>query len=557
MPPTRDQVLADSTRVAQEAAKMIGGTFTQGVGFKQNVPVSVMENPQQPLTIPQPQLDPTPAMQTALGGTQPLLEQRTAQAQAELDAQKTTTTANDQEIQKLFGIMGQAPTVQKQFEDQAGLAAKTDIANRISAQMGLVQNNQQLFNLQTDPMSYANQLEASTRDITKGTFSAMDSRMRVERALESNRMSAELVGLRAQYEVADGQVKAAERSVAQAMDIFYTPIKQELEMQKMFFQRNERAMSEAQSKLARAEEKQIDRQLKEIDDAKDMVSSAVASGYASAEDIEMMTSLSGDPAQQRAAAQKIVAKGAREMMVLERMAKNASIAASATTRRANLVELAIAGDTAAITELGFDPGQPIREAKEAEEATAKAQEDIVLDKQIESQSTLVDNLTKALGMEQGLKASSGEWQFGEATISGIFASSGEELEIGGKTLAPQGISGAIKARAQKQEFLGLMNNLLLGEGFKQFGKLKDEGVNLTPVSEFEFQKVMESSNYLNSVSIVKNGQLQGFKVSDAVVKREIATMIEGANKIMAEKAAIKELGYDGYVELMQLRANMQ
>lgn len=70
-------------------------------------------------------------------------------------------------------------------------------------------------------------------------------------------------------------------------------------------------MNEAQRSAANVRLKQAEARGAEIRDAKVNVSAAVASGYASATDIQKMQELSGDPAAQSVMAQTIIAKGLR------------------------------------------------------------------------------------------------------------------------------------------------------------------------------------------------------------------------------------------------------
>lgn len=277
-----------------------------------NIPVAAIENTSPaPVQVPPVSFDPNQSLQSALTASEQVFEGERVRSEQELAAASNKESATDARLKELFGVMGQAPQVKKALEDQQGLEQKKRIVNQITAKAGLVADDLDLFKLNTEAVSRQNELEASKRDFTKGTFSAADTRMRTERALEANARASELVGLRAQYAIAEGNVTLANEAVAQAMDIFYKPIEMELELEKKFFDRNTSRMNEAQRSAADVRLKQAEARGAEIRDAKALVSEAVSTGYASANDIAAMTKLSGDPEAQSIMAQSVIAKAAR------------------------------------------------------------------------------------------------------------------------------------------------------------------------------------------------------------------------------------------------------
>lgn len=316
MQPSNEKVLQDSTKAAKDAAKMIGGSFEQAKGFTPNssIPIASIDNQSTPLDIPRPNLDPTSTMTTASSGADAILAQSTKDAEKQMADAKTSESSTDSRIKELFGLKGQGAEVENQLRNDKGIEDKQRLVNQITAKAGLVSNQKALFDLNTSNLSYENQLEASKNDITKRTFSAQDSRFRLERALEANAQASELIGLNAQYQMASGDLKAAQESIEKAMAGYYKPIETELEMQRMFFTRNTTRMSDAQKGVADAKRLAIDEQLNTIENAKRAVSSAVASGYASAADIDMMTNTMAEyPDEQERYAQHIIGRAARAM----------------------------------------------------------------------------------------------------------------------------------------------------------------------------------------------------------------------------------------------------
>ena len=274
-----------------------------------NIPVAAIENTSPaPVQVPPVSFDPNQSLQSALTASEQVFEGERVRSEQELAAASNKESATDARLKELFGVMGQAPEVKRALEDQEGLRQKKNIVNQISAKAGLVADDLDLFKLNTEAVSRQNELEASKRDFTKGTFSAADTRMRTERALEANARASELVGLRAQYAIAEGNVTLANEAVAQAMDIFYKPIEMELELEKKFFDRNTARMNEAQRSAADVRLKQAEARGEELRGAKEMVNAAVATGNISTDELAEMLKLNGDPEAQSAYAAKIVAR---------------------------------------------------------------------------------------------------------------------------------------------------------------------------------------------------------------------------------------------------------
>lgn len=555
-PTTPKRTKAYTTTAGERVTKFADGTETRvsanpaptaptapantPVDLASGIPATVATAPASTLQAP-PIVPPAEVANETKSFGQEYLNGLQADAQARLDQAQAPITEGERSIREAMGMLNTEADTRTKLEQSRGVTgieqqmrqAEQSIAQQIAAIDDF--DDSTVFN--TEEM----RIDASKRDITKATFGAQSAEYNLQRAIERRGQAAQLRSTVAANAALQGNLELATEQVDKALKSIYDPIRQDLAMEQFFLTRNDKRFDAAQKEVSDLRLKTIDRQFAEIDRATSLVDGAVASGYASGDDIKQMTALSGNPQAQAQYALQVAGRGAREKVALERMAANASIAASATSRRANLMDLAIAGDTQAIAELGFDPGAPARNLAEFEE-------DKALTAQIDQQNDIVGRLEKALGMTSSINASTGFVQSGflsgQANRTGLL----ERTPVIGKVVA--GARGV----QEKTEFLSEMQYLLQGEGFQQFSKLKEQGVNLTPVSELEFEKIMQSANRLNTLAEVKDGKIVGFgNVNPKVIEQEINTMIAGAAKIRDEKAAIKNIGYETYLELQALQ----
>lgn len=509
-----------------------------------NIPVGAIDGAPQGLQLPDlPQIsDAAGPAKTAAGA---FLEKAQAQANIKLQETEGKGTASENKIRALMGLANTESATRDKLDDTRGVTGIEDQMRNAEESIARQIAEIDAFDLQNVTDLEGMRIDGSKRDLSKRTFGAQAAEFNLQRTVERAGMAAGLRATVAGNLALQGNLEAATEQVDKALKAIYDPIRQELEMEKFFLQRNDVRLGEDRAESRELRMKGIDRQFAEIDRAQDLSDQAVMSGYAGANEIKQLTALSGDPVAQAAYAQTIVAQGAREMMALEQAAKRASInasnassAASSVARRANLMELAVAGDPQAIAQLGFDPGAPARQKLAMEQ-------DKVLSSQIDKQNNIIDRLSKVSGMTGAINSSTGVIKSG--FLTGLLPSGG------GGAVTPGDITGGFRGQQNKAEFLSEVNYLLAGEGFQQFSKLKEEGVNLTPVSELEFNKIMGSANMLSSAAQMKDGKITGFgNLSPDVIRRELNTMIQGAATIRDEKAAIRSgVPYDELLMLQQ------
>lgn len=169
--------------------------------------------------------------------------------------------------------------------------------------------------------------------------------------------------------------------------------------------------------------------------------------------------------------------GGQYVGAIARQQAYSSMASQALARRLTLIELAEKGDKSAIEQLGYNPKDVPLSSEEIianENAYANIQRDI------DKVETLKNNGT-------GLRASSGLFR---------------------KALNPYTAS-------RKNDFLNGAQYVVKNLTFEKLSQLKEQGVNLTPISEKELKAVGEASSELASAARYDEaGNLIGFKVAE-------------------------------------------
>lgn len=301
-------------------------------------------------------------------------------------------------------VQTQLDASQKQYDESSSLArqyqnqllGRSKDYNELVNQAGIPQANRELnqqlarIRLGRDELANANDFlnlrvdqekwDAADRDVTKGVFSAKESRMRSDQLLAN---SAKAIKLRSQIADADllqGNITAALDQVNSALSAKYDPIEQALGYEMFWLGQQKDFLTADKKNLADARLEKLNAQMEEINAARDAVNQAVASGGAQPGEIERMMNMS--PQDQMAYANVIQGRVAAGDRARQIESHNMNI-------RKNLYEMGLMGDPSAIAQLGYDPRETDPEMvaeKEAENAKLD-QQAIVADRVI----GIVDN----------------------------------------------------------------------------------------------------------------------------------------------------------------------
>ena len=291
-----------------------------------NVPASMVDG-----TVPSVQMPPDMSLPADMGvvgaGEQTvntLQEQYTRQAEEKVAQSERAIGQNERGILEAFGILQQEPEDRRRLEESEGVNYYSDAMRTQNETLRM-----QLAELREFDRNNVNTIEqmrvdASKRDITKRTFGAMSAEENIQNAVQRANKAADIYTSIASIDVMQGNFDRAAKRVDQALNTKYEPVRQRLELEKFFLERNDRRFDSAQKDLANTRMMQIQREQAQIDRAIELADTAVISGYATADEVQELATMT-DPESQRALASKIIARGRAEKIAQERALFNAQM----------------------------------------------------------------------------------------------------------------------------------------------------------------------------------------------------------------------------------------
>jgi hypothetical protein len=173
-------------------------------------------------------------------------------------------------------------------------------------------------------------------------------------------MVGELYATQSSVQLMQGNIELATKSIDKALQAMYEPVRQEMQLEMMFYQRNGQLFDAAQNRAANARMEAIRQEQATMDRAQDAVSYAVQNGYANADEIQELVSLSNDPRRQHSMAQVIANRGAAQ----ERGLRIEQLAMSVATSKAQLAKLSEPDANNQLLQSLFSGGQPTQSFQE-------------------------------------------------------------------------------------------------------------------------------------------------------------------------------------------------
>ena len=497
-PTTKKRTKAYTTTTGERVTKFNDGSETR---VAQNVPT--------PTATPQPttdlssgipgslatnqtpgvQLPPvTPPIDTANEAKtagQAYLDTAQAEAKARLDQAQAPITAGEQNIRNLMGLANTESATRQKLEEAGGVnriqedlrKAEQSIAQQIAA----IDDFDDMTAFNTEEM----RLDAASRDVTKGTFGAQSAEYNLQRALQRRGQAAQLRATIAANAALQGNLELATEQVDKALASIYDPIKQDLQMEQFFLQRNDKRFDSAQKEVSDLRMKAIERTFADIDRATNLVDTAVASGYANSEDIKTMTSLSGNPQAQADYARGIVAKGRAAKIAQENALFNAQLAKINSDILAN--------------------GQQGTTAESVQIQSAKNTDLLNHVRQVSSNTAGLKALTagglayQAGQLTKSLTSSAFGGAVGGGAVGSVVPGAGTVAGaaagfLGGAAL---GTAGYLTANAKaKEDALASINYLVQNASFQSLRDLKTSGISFGALSNAERTAAGSAANAL-------------------------------------------------------------
>ena len=275
-----------------------------------DIPVEAIESDVQGVRLPT-----QPEMSDTVAGARTAAEQVIGDFQRDTEAREAQTRERvdegEQAILESLGVLGTQRQTQQELRSDAGLpemqTQTRDITNRIRAASRELQE----FADETFFRREQRRDELMGVDAPSAVFNAEQRAFTIQREMQRRQKAANVRTDIAVLETLQGNMEAAERQVQAAMDAIYEPIKTELQMEQFMLERNSQRFSAAQQQASQARMMGVQRQLQDIDYARDEVSQVVKLGYASDEEIRQIME-TDDVERQIEMARSIHGRGAAE-----------------------------------------------------------------------------------------------------------------------------------------------------------------------------------------------------------------------------------------------------
>ena len=390
---------------------------------------------------------------------------------------------------ELAGLLGQ------QTFDAAGQR------QQLTDQFGVTGNLSRLQDIQTQlaQRNTESQLAQSRIAASAGQTLAQGGR---EITQEQREASIRDAGLAAEASVLQGNIETASTLINNAMQDFYSDrqlMNQNMIQQLEYFS----GIAEGETaQLLKQEQRQYEEDQLNISRALTSVDAAVATGIASPQDVQTMTSLSGDPTAQKQYADEIIARAARQ----EYNQRQAEINARLSAKGVSSPERANFGTS----------DNPIWRQWNAETGTWEEISGIdgvfdennqaELQAKTEHTKEVIRSIDKIRDYKLGLRASTGIVQSPVAT--GISTPS----PLGPLAGAPLNI---IAAGNQKKDLLSELSFLVNDATFSEMRRLKEQGVTFGALTEGERKAIGRASDALfSALEVDDSGMVVGIGTSE-------------------------------------------
>jgi len=469
------------------------GTFTTRVGSRLDLssqqpttpsPISVesLQTPTTPVSV----TPPTPS--TAMAGLGGVIESNANAYTKDLETKAKAAEVGKKSsletlIQQQLKAPGEVALTRQAYEgtvDPAQAELK-DINQQIFAEQQ--SSRREIENLRKNPAGFVGQgLENRMRDIENASIAKQADLSVIQLARQGRYDSAKAIADRAVAARLEQQrtvLDTLKFNYEENKDLFTTAEQREFETKQAD---RERALNTQQISL-----KQIS----------DLAIDALYNGAPASVAAQM---------QQATSIPEAMRLGGQYIGLLQRQAAQRASANVDLARRKDLLQLALAGDQAAIKELGYDPKNLPLTAKEI---TNFEDQKSVFKRDLDISSRALNNNT-------GLQTSTGLVRGG---VLGAFIET------------PGGVLGAPFAASKKQDFLADAGYIIKNLTFNKIKELSDQGIKLTPISEKELKAMGDASNVLVSAAqFDDSGALIGFKLSENRVREQLGLVTKHYQK---------------------------
>jgi hypothetical protein len=465
-----------------------------------------------------------PDVQGTRAAGQSLLDAETQRAEQEAANAQAPINQSEQQIRSMFGMLNTESQTRNQLEDKKGVNAFSQDLQKFQQTLRnqIAELDQQdLDNINANEQS---RLDSSRRDITKRTYNAMSAEANLQQSIKRASQVAQTRSTIAAIEVTQGNLEAATEQVDKALKSIYDPIRNALQQEMFFLERNDKRFDAAQSRLADARKMQIQREEAQINRANELADMAVASGYATPSEVQQLVGMSGSPKAQAEYAQNIVGRAARAKVAEAQAAKNAANAQVSWTQRAQAHELAMTGDPQAIQFLGYDPRT---------NSTSLQDDFNYINQEIEHE-----------GVMSSIQAIRDN-KLGMSAASGVIKSSIGTAVTNPKSLLFGGLLATPVIAKQRLEVTGALTSLVNTGTFKKLMELKANGTTVGQLTEAERIAIGRAATELFAVlDVDESGLVEGVNTTEA----RFETLLNAYEQEQKTKQAQREALFSGLTQ---------
>jgi len=457
-----------------------------------NIPVAAIDAQAQPITLPEvtpPQVDVAGA-QAAAGS---VLDAAQADAKAKEAAAANTLSESDRRIRETMGILGTESQTRAQLEEQGGVNQFSQDVTQFTQRL-----RNQLAELDQFDLDNVNTLEqmrvdASKRDLTKRTYSAMSAEANIQNAVRRAGTVAQTRATIAAVEVAQGNLQQATEQVDKALSAMYDPIRQGLQMEMMFNERNYDQFTQAQKNASDMKMAGIQQELNQIVRIQQSVDDAISTGALTPTEAEMLASPNTSDSERLALSQLIKSRSAIESRNMEMQSIRLDMAVKAEQL-----------------------------AKLREPVVATRETDIM---EINGTKQLVDTQTGEVIATFGSDVSIDEIQKAKDaqfvnTLDALKNHPGMSKAVGAVALARFTPFKADVTTGQVSDFTGSVDNIVRQLTLNTYAEAKEKGMTFGAMSEGEWDILAAAATKINTFRRERDDGSVYFATSEKVMQKE-------------------------------------
>ncbi len=393
------------------------------------------------------------------------------------------------------------------------LSGRSETESRLTEEAGIPEIESEIRDIGAQISRRRADLTAELEQIGQQGFRA--TAVRGQEARGRRQVAAEIAGLEAAQQAAQGQLATAVSSVERAVSAKYDPILEDIQIQRELISlskdrmtRQERKLAEQRETALMRDERLYESQKRSEERAFNLVLDAQKNGLSP----QVASRLMAGVASGQMGVSDVLESAGSYVGLLERQAAQRAADRASIANRTDLINLAQEGDQFAIEQLGYDPND---QALSAEDMVSN---ELRYVQNVENRDRVQGLIDNTVGIETTSGIVKAPW------LSGIFSSpfsANKDTSLIGKVgrfLPPVAMVQNVSAR---DDFLADASYVIKNLTLEKFLELKAQGATFGAMSEEEWRVIGSSASELSAMAIEENGVLKGFRGSEEKVAQEL------------------------------------